>query len=56
MEFLKPEKTEEINRLMDIFRKNSDKMLEELKKGSEIVIKKNKNDFVFYSNLVKRIK
>lgn len=47
------EKKEE---LMELFEKNSEKMLENLKKGADIIIKKNKEGFIAYSNLIKKIK
>lgn len=56
MEFSKLEKEQEVNQLMDLFQKNSDKMLEEFEKGMEITIKKNKEGFAMYSKLIKKIK
>lgn len=44
------------NELLELFKKNSDNMIKELEKGRDICIKKNKNGYVMYSNLVKRIK
>lgn len=44
------------NELLELFKKNSDNMIKELEKGRDIYIKKNKNGYVMYSNLVKRIK
>lgn len=56
MEFSKLEKKQEINKLMDLFQKNSEKMLESLENGMEIVIKKNKESFSIYSKLINKIK
>lgn len=44
------------NELLELFKKNSDNMIKELEKGRDICIKKNKNGYVMYSNLVKKIK
>lgn len=43
------------DKLIELFIANSDKMLEELEKGKDILIKKNKNGYVIYSNYVKKI-
>lgn len=43
-------------KLIETFNKNSDKMLEELEKGMEITIKKNKEGFAMYSKLMNKIK
>ncbi|MCI7633982.1 MAG: hypothetical protein MSS80_08165 [Mollicutes bacterium] len=43
-------------KLIETFNKNSGKMLEELEKGMEITIKKNKEGFAMYSKLIKKIK
>jgi len=56
MEFSKLEKEQEVNQLMDLFQKNSEKMLEVLKEGMEITIVKNKKGFAMYSKLIKKIK
>lgn len=56
MEFSKLEKEQEVNQLMDLFQKNSEKMLQTLKEGMEITIVKNKKGFVMYSKLIKKIK
>ena len=46
----------ESKELIDFFIKNSDKMLTELKKGANIIIKQNKNGFVAYKSLLNKIK
>ena len=51
MEFSKLEKEQEVNKLMDLFQKNSEKMLKVFEEGMEITIKKNKEGFAMYSNL-----
>lgn len=56
MGFSKLEKEQEVNQLMDLFQKNSEKMLKVLKEGMEITIKKNKEGFAMYSKLTKKIK
>ena len=56
MEFSKLEKEQEVNQLMDLFQKNSEKMLQVFKEGMEITIKKNKEGFAMYSKLIKKIK
>lgn len=45
-----------IHELLDKFIENSDEIIKSLEKGSEIVIKKNKENFVIYQNLIKKIK
>ena len=55
MEFSKLGKEQEVKELMDLFQKNSEKMLEELKKGSDIIISYNKGKFIAYKELIKRI-
>jgi hypothetical protein len=42
--------------LLELFKKNSDNIIKELEKGRDICIKKNKNGYVLYSNLIKKIK
>lgn len=42
--------------LLDKFIESSDEIIKSLEKGSEIVIKKNKENFVIYQNLIKKIK
>lgn len=42
--------------LLNLFEKNSTLMIKELEKGRDICIKKNKNGYVMYSNLIKRMK
>lgn len=42
--------------LLELFKKNSDNVIKELEKGRDICIKKNKNGYVLYSNLIKKIK
>lgn len=56
MEFSKLEKEQEVNKLMDLFQKNSEKMLKVFEEGMEITIKKNKEGFAIYSKLIKKIK
>ena len=56
MGFSKLEKEQEINNLMDLFQKNSEKMLESLENGMEITVKKNKESFAIYSKLINKIK
>ena len=56
MEFSKLEKKQEVKQLMDLFQKNSEKMLQVLKEGMEITIVKNKEGFAMYSKLIKKIK
>ena len=56
MKFSKLEKEQEVNQLMDLFQKNSEKMLQVLKEGMEITIVKNKEGFAMYSKLIKKIK
>ena len=55
MEFSKLEKEQEVNQLMDLFQKNSEKMLEVLKEGMEITIVKNKKGFHNYGNILHKI-
>ena len=43
-------------KLLELFQKNSEQMIRELEKGRDICIKKNKNGYVMYSNLIKKIK
>lgn len=42
--------------LLELFKKNSDNIIKELEKGRDICIKKNKNGYILYSNLIKKIK
>jgi hypothetical protein len=42
--------------LLELFKKNSEKMIEELEKGKDIIIKKNKDNYIFYSNMIKKLK
>ena len=56
MEFSKLEKKQEVKQFMDLFQKNSEKMLQVLKEGMEITIVKNKEGFAMYSKLIKKIK
>lgn len=56
MGFSKLEKEQEVNQLMDLFQKNSEKMLQVLKEGMEITIVKNKEGFAMYRKLIKKIK
>lgn len=50
------ENDKKIHELLDRFIENSDEIIKSLEKGSEIVIKKNKENFVIYQNLIKKIK
>ena len=56
MGFSKLEKEQEVNQLMDLFQKNSEKMLQVLKEGMEITIVKNKEGFAMYRKLIRKIK
>lgn len=56
MEFSKLEKEQKVNQLMDLFQKNSEKMLKVFEDGMEITIVKNKKGFAMYSKLIKKIK
>lgn len=44
------------NELIDLFIANSDKMIKELENGKDIIIKKNKDNYVFYINMIKKLK
>lgn len=46
---------QELKLLQAEFDKHSKDMLDSLKKGADIVIKKNKDSFKFYCNLVKKM-
>lgn len=50
------ENDKKIHELLDNFIENSDEIIKSLEKGSEIVIKKNKENFVIYQKLIKKIK
>ena len=50
------ENDKKMSELLDKFIQNSDEIMEGLKKGAEIVIKKNKENFAVYQRLVKKIK
>ncbi len=50
------ENDKKMKELLDKFMKNSDEIMESLKKGAEIVVKKNHEDFVIYQKLIKKIK
>lgn len=50
------ENDKKMHKLLDKFVENSDEIIKSLEKGSEIVIKKNKENFVIYQNLIKKIK
>ena len=45
-----------IKELCKKFEENSEEIIKSLEKGAEIVIKKNKENFVIYQNLIKKIK
>lgn len=44
------------NDLEYLFLKNKDEIINKLNKGIDIVIRKNKDNYVIYSNLIKKIK
>lgn len=44
------------NDLEYLFLKHKDKIINELNKGVDIVIKKNRENYVIYSNLIKKLK
>lgn len=44
------------NDLEFLFLKHKDKIINELNKGVDIVIKKNRENYVIYSNLIKKLK
>lgn len=44
------------NDLEFLFLKNKDEIINKLNKGIDIVIRKNKDNYVIYSNLIKKIK
>lgn len=50
------ENDKKMQELLDKFMENSDEIMESLKKGAEIVVKKNHEDFVIYQKLIKKIK
>lgn len=50
------ENNKKVQELLDKFIENSDEIIKSLEKGSEIVIKKNKENFVIYQKLIKKIK
>lgn len=50
------ENYKKMHELLDKFIESSDEIIKSLEKGSEIVIKKNKENFVIYQNLIKKIK
>ena len=50
------ENKKKMHELIDKIIENSDEIIKSLEKGSEIVIKKNKENFVIYQNLIKKIK
>lgn len=50
------ENEKKMHELLDKFIENSDEIIKSLEKGSEIVIKKNKENFVIYQKLIKKIK
>ena len=50
------ENEKKMKELLDKFMKNSDEIMESLEKGAEIIIKKNKENFVIYQKLIKKIK
>lgn len=50
------ENYKKMHELLDKFIESSDEIIKSLEKGSEIVIKKNKENFVIYQKLIKKIK
>ena len=50
------ENDKKMKELLDKFMKNSDEIMESLKKGAEIVVKKIHEDFLIYQKLIKKIK
>lgn len=50
------ENYKKMHELLDNFIENGDEIIKSLEKGSEIVIKKNKENFVIYQKLIKKIK
>lgn len=44
------------NDLEYLFLKNKDEIINKLNKGIDIVIRKNRDNYVIYSNLIKKIK
>lgn len=44
------------NDLEYLFLKNKDEIINKLNKGIDIVIRKNKDNYVIYSNLIKKLK
>lgn len=44
------------NDLEFLFLKNKDEIINKLNKGIDIVIRKNKDNYVIYSNLIKKLK
>lgn len=47
---------QDTEKLLEIFTQNSENIVKELQKGANIVIRKNRDNFVIYKNLLKRIK
>lgn len=50
------ENEKKMKELLDKFMKNSDEIIENLERGAEITIRKNKEDFIIYQKLTKKIK
>jgi hypothetical protein len=44
------------NDLEYLFLKNQDEIINKLNKGIDIVIRKNRDNYVIYSNLIKKLK
>lgn len=45
-----------IEKLFEEFKKNSNKIIEELEKGKDIIIKKNRDSYNIYVNIIKKLK
>ena len=50
------ENDKKMKELLDKFMKNSNEIIENLERGAEITIRKNKEDFIIYQKLTKKIK
>ena len=50
------ENDQKMKELLDKFMKNSNEIIENLERGAEITIRKNKEDFIIYQKLTKKIK
>ena len=50
------ENDKKMKELLDKFMKNSNEIIENLERGAEITIRKNKEDFIIYQKMTKKIK